>query len=41
LTPRRIAWRDSSPCTINFGIAHISYQKFFPHDCGLQNLFIR
>src|SRR6185312_643077 len=39
LTPRRIAWRDSSPCTINFGIAHISYQKFFPHDCGLQNLF--
>jgi hypothetical protein len=26
LTPRRIAWRDSSPCTIIFAIADISYQ---------------
>src|SRR6478672_4349143 len=25
-TPRRIAWRDSSPCTIIFGIVAISYQ---------------
>src|ERR1051326_5682726 len=29
-TPRRIAWRDSAPCTISLGIAHVSYQKFFP-----------
>src|SRR6202035_6179047 len=27
LTPRRIAWRDSSPCTICFAIIRISYQK--------------
>src|SRR5207247_6265794 len=27
LTPRRIACRDSSPCTICFAIIRISYQK--------------
>src|SRR5258708_24496644 len=28
LTPRRMAWRDSSPCTIVFAIASISYEFF-------------
>src|SRR3954466_5009843 len=32
-TPRRIAWRDSSPCTIIFGIVAISYQDSFRF-CG-------
>src|SRR5689334_21004016 len=32
-TPRRIAWRDSSPCTITFAIASISYE-FFAAMCG-------
>src|SRR6202162_5135396 len=43
LTPRRIACRDSSPCTICFAIIRISYQKLriflqaTPAEClGLQ-----
>src|ERR1051325_1264625 len=29
-TPRRIAWRDSAPCTICFAIASNLLSKFFP-----------
>src|SRR5215831_279424 len=39
-TPRRIAWRDSSPCTITFAIC-VSYRKISSaHERELVDLFL-
>src|ERR1700743_333985 len=41
LTPRRIAWRESSPCTIIFAISKISYQSLGRSPRLVQNFFAR